>query len=283
LRLYGFYQPLRDVKPRHHFRFACLNPYFYKVRHALFILFWLIGSLLTIRSACAQNRVVVGRVLDADTRQGVDRSTMTNKRTLQRARTNTAGRWLLNAQPGDSLILTSLTHGRTGIRWTNADTEPIIIVGRIAEEDIRTIQLVEVQVRAKHEEQLKRELADILAEPKAIKGISGDKVLDYAANGSVISLLYDAFSREAKSRRKAVIINQEHRRHLLADYRLRQTVIAATDLTDDRIEQFMTFCNFDDEILLRATDYDLINIVQTQAKNFARNPHRPSGIKPEPK
>jgi hypothetical protein len=251
---------------------------------------WLgLGLLLgPVGSGLAQNRVVVGRVLDGQTRQGVDRSTVTNKRTGQRARTNPAGRWLLQAQPGDSLILTSLTHDRAGLRWAGGPAEPILLARRLSEEDIRTVQLAEVEVRGKNEEQLKRELQQVLAEPTAIKGLSGGQVLDYAAGGSVISLLYEAFSRQAKSRRKAVIINQEHRRHLLADYRLRQTIVQVTKLVDDQIEQFILFCNFDDDYLLRASDYELINRVQQLQTAFLANPRQPlnagnSGIRPDPK
>lgn len=250
---------------------------------------WIVLGLLgPMSGVVAQNRVVVGRVLDQQTRQGVDRSTMTNKRTGQRARTNEAGRWLLQAQMGDSLILTSLTHGRAGLRWNGSPGEPILLVNRMSEEDIRTIQLAEVEVRGKNEEQLKYELQQILAEKKALKGLSGNEVLNDLAGGSVISLLYDAFSRQAKSKRKAVIINQEHRRHLLADYRLRQTIIRATTLMDDQIEQFINFCNFDDDYLLRVTDYDLIHQVQQLQPTFLANPNRPlnaghSGIQPDPK
>jgi hypothetical protein len=259
------------------------------VKNVIAFSVWMLLTLSGLAGeTTAQSRIVVGRVLDQQTQQGVDRSTMTNKRTGQRARTNPAGRWLLQAQPGDSLILTSLTHGRAGLRWTGSTAEPVLLVNRISDEDIRTVQLAEVEVRGKNEEQLKRELQQILAEPTARKGLSGGQVFDYAANGSVISLLYEAFSRQAKSRRKAVIINQEHRRHLLAEYRLRQTIGQATTILGDQVDRFMLFCDFDDDYLLRATDYDLINRVQQLQKSFVANPNRPlnaghSGIRAEPK
>ncbi len=251
-------------------------------------LWLLIGLLGSAVPTLAQNRVVVGRVLDQQTQQGVDRSTMTNKRTGQRARTNAAGRWLLQAQPGDSLILTSTNYGRGGLRWEGGGTEPILLVNRLSEEDIRTIQLAEVEVRGKNEEQLKHELELVLAERKAPKGVTTEEVLTDLANGSVISLLYDAFSRQAKSKRKAVIVNQEHRRHMLADYRLRQAIVRVTTLVDDQIERFIVFCNFDDDYLLRVSDYDLIYQLQQLQPVFLSNPNRPvnaghSGIQPDPK
>lgn len=233
-----------------------------------------------ITPAQAQGRYVVGMVLDQSIQSGVDRVFVTNKRTMQRVRTNTAGRFFITALPNDSLIATSQTHFRMGIRWDGSDN-PVIVISKLPYTVDRTYDLAEVTVKAKRYEEVKREIQQLLAEPTASRNVTGEQAFDRVADGAGITLLYEMFSKEAKGRRKAAVLSQEYRRQRLATERMRLLVDQATDLKGADVDYFVEFCDFTDEDVLQASDYDLINGIQRRLTLY-KSGRRSSGIKADP-
>ncbi|WP_027302787.1 hypothetical protein [Rudanella lutea] len=236
--------------------------------------------LIGFSPARAQGRYVVGMVFDQANQVGVNQVTVTNKRTLQRVRTNTAGRFFITALPGDSLIATSQTHARAGIRWDGSD-KPVITVNKLPYTIDRSYDLAEVTVKAKRYEEVKREIQQLLAEPVASRTVTGEQAFDRLADGAGVTLLYEMFSKEAKGRRKAAVLAQEYRRQKLANERMRLLVDQATDLKGSEVDQFIDFCDFVDDDVLQATDYDLIRAIQTRHKLF-RSGRRSLRISPDP-
>jgi hypothetical protein len=234
------------------------------MRGFYFLICWLLIGLIMPKTSLAQGRYMVGTAIDAATGRGIDRATVVNQRTRQRARTNVTGRFFLTALPGDSLILTSYTHNRTGIKWDGADN-PMVVCNRQPIPTDRIIELDEVTVTAKRYEEVKEEIRKLLNEPTASAKVTGEQVFDRLADGAGLTLMYEAWSKRAKSDRKAGVVMQEYRRHTLAMERLRIIVDQATRYTGDEADRFMTFCNFDDDFLLRTSDYDLIwNVLESQ-------------------
>lgn len=231
--------------------------------------------------ARAQGRYVVGTVVDQTTTKGVDRATVVNQRTRQRARTNAAGRFFLTAQPGDSLVLASQLYSRTGIRYDGSEN-PQIVAKALPPMPYRVVDLAEVTVTAKRYEEVKREIQQVLAEPTASTKVTGDQAFDRLADGAGVTLLYEMFGKRPKSDRKAYVIMQQDRRHALALERFRLLVDQATDLKGEDVDRFFDFCDFDDEFLLRASDYDLINTIQQLRTRYRNGFNRPSRISPEP-
>ncbi len=246
--------------------------------------FFFILSLLLLHSgvAHAQGRYVVGMALDQADQKGVDRVTVTNKRTLQKVRTNSVGRFFITALPGDSLIASSQAHFRVGIRWDGSEN-PVIIIGKLPYTlDVsRTYDLNEVTVKAKRYEQVKQEIQVLLAEPVASRNVTGEQAFDRMADGAGITLLYEVFSKEAKGRRKAAVLSQEYRRQKLAMERMRLLVDQATDIKGADADQFIEFCDFADEDVLRATDYDMIRAIQRRLILF-KSGRRSSRLKEDP-
>lgn len=197
---------------------------------------------------------VVGKALDDSTGQGVDNATVTNPRTKQVGRTNRLGAFYLVVKPGDSIVVSSITHGRRGIRWDGTAREPVVRMHRVLPDEV-AIELPGVTVRGKREEQIRQELQQILSEPQARKGLSEDEILGLAQ--SPITLLYELFSKQAKSRRKAAVLSQQYRRHRLAEYRLDLVVEQATPLWGEESERFKKYLNFSDEHVLLASEYEL--------------------------
>ena len=231
--------------------------------------------------AWAQGKYVIGTVVDQTTSKAVDRATVVNQRTSQRARTNAAGRFFLTVQPGDSLILTSQLHARIGIRYDGSEN-PTIVARALPPMPYRVIDLAEVTVTAKRYEEVKREIEQILAEPTASRKVTGEQAFDRLADGAGVTLLYEMFGRRPKSDRKAYVIIQQDRRHALALERLRLLIDQATDLNGDDVDRFVDFCELDDEFLLQATDYDLINTIQQLRNRFRQGFNRPGRLQPDP-
>ncbi|MFN8355632.1 MAG: hypothetical protein U0Y10_14340 [Spirosomataceae bacterium] len=200
----------------------------------------------------AQSKYLVGSVLDERSGKGVEGAIVTNQRTKQMTRTTAEGKFLLWAAANDSILVSSLTHGRLGIRWDGTTKNPLILVKEQA------IALQEVSIISKKPGTVNKEIQQLLNERKASLKLSGEEVLDYAAGGSVISLLYDMFSKEGKSRRKLAVLLQQERREKLINFRFNpQTVAQITKLKWYEVESFMYFCSFTDDFVLRSTDYEL--------------------------
>jgi hypothetical protein len=231
--------------------------------------------------AQAQGKYVIGTVIDQTTNKAVDRATVVNQRTRQRARTNATGRFFLTLQPGDSLILTSQVYSRVGIRYDGSDN-PTIVAKALPPMPYRVVDLAEVTVTAKRYEEVKREIQQILAEPTASKKVTGEQAFDRLADGAGVTLLYEMFGKRPKSDRKAYVIMQQDRRHALALERFRLLVDQATDLKGEDVDRFLDFCELDDEFLLKSEDYDLINTIQQLRNRFRYGFNRPSRISADP-
>lgn len=246
------------------------------------LLFVCLASLLGWSgSAWAQGKYVIGTVVDQTTKQGVDRATVINKRTRQRARTNATGRFFLTLQPGDSLILTSQLYTRTGILYDGTDN-PTIVARALPPMPYRVVDLAEVTVTAKRYEEVKREIKQILDEPTASKKVTGEQAFDRLADGAGVTLLYEMFAKRPKTDRKAYYIMQQDRRHALAVERFRLLVEQSTTLKPDEVDRFFDFCDLDDDYLLKAEDYDLINTIQQLRNRYRNGFNRPSRISSDP-
>jgi hypothetical protein len=222
-----------------------------KVR--VLIPFFIFYFFIFVQQATAQSqrKYIVGRVVDPENLKGVDRASVMNMSTRHLVKTNESGRFSILAGEGDSLIVTSLTHGRNGISYDGTMNEPVIYSRKL----IKAIELPEVKIRGKREEQLEKEIREILAEPERTTKLSGDRAMELIQ--SPISLLYEAFSRRAKSDRKVLVLMQQDRRRKLAEFRQSMIAGRATNLRGDELERFMTFCDFREDFLLTSSEYQL--------------------------
>jgi hypothetical protein len=231
--------------------------------------------------AWAQGKYVIGTVVDQTSQKGVDKVTVINQRTRQRARTNSTGRFLLTILTGDSLILTSQLYNRTGIRYDGSDN-PTITALALPPMPYRVVELAEVTVTGKRYEEVKREIQQLLDEPVASKKVTGEQAFDRLADGAGVTLLYELFAKRPKSDRKAYYIMQQDRRHALALERFRLLVEQSTNLKADEIDRFFDFCDLDDEFLLKSQDYDLINTIQQLRNRYRDGFNRPSKLSSDP-
>jgi hypothetical protein len=252
------------------------------MRHCSLLLFILLASFISLpETAWAQGKYVIGTVVDQTTQKAVDRVTVVNQRTRQRARTNTTGRYFLTVQPGDSLIITSQLYVRTGIRYDGSEN-PTIVARALPPMPYRVVELSEVTVTGKRYEEVKREIQELLDEPVASKKVTGEQAFDRIADGAGVTLLYELFGKRPKSDRKAYYIIQQDRRHALALERFRLLTEQATDLKAADVDRFFDFCDLDDDFLLKSEDYDLINTIQQLRNRYRDGVNRPSRLSPDP-
>ena len=221
-----------------------------------------VAAYFLLLVANAQRRYIVGRVIDPETLRGVDRASVMNLSTKHIVKTNTSGLFSILTGRGDSLIVTSLTHGRNGIEWDGFTEEPTIYSRRL----MKAIELPEVKIKTKRDEQLEQEIREILAEPERTTKLGGDRTLELIQ--SPISLLYEAFSRRAKSDRKVLVLMQQDRRRKLAEYRLSMIAGRATDYRGNELEKFMYFCNFKQDFLLTSSEYELTYEILAAQKQY---------------
>jgi hypothetical protein len=199
----------------------------------------------------AQKGYVLGKVLDVTTKEGVNLATITNLKTRDMTRTNKQGVFFLDASVGDSIEIASLTHTRGAFRWDGTAEEIIVQLKKLD----KAIELPEVKVTSKREQQLEKEIKQVLAEPEARKNLSLGEAISMAQ--SPISLLYELFSKSAKEDRKVAMLMQEKRRRDLAEYRFGMIAGQATELSGDGLIRFRYFCDFSEEFMLLSSDYDL--------------------------
>lgn len=215
-------------------------------------LFFILSLLLasTQYDALAQRKFVLGKVLDNKTQKGLTGLSVSNQQTKQTTRTNDQGVFFLWASAGDSLIMTSLEYGRMGMIWDGQNREPVMSAKKQA------IALQEVTITSKRSEKIDKEIEAFLAEPKASKNMTGEEI--FAMVSSPVSLLYEMFSKEGKSRRRLAVTIQKDRKTDYANMRFNPQLVARmTNLKGQEIDKFMTFCSFSEDFILQASDYEL--------------------------
>ena len=231
------------------------------------VFFALLLLIITQFGTLAQvPRFVIGKVLDQETGKGVNNASVINPRTQAMGRTNSLGAFYIEVKPGDSVVVISPSHGRVAMKWDGVTKEPQLVMKRQLSDDV--INLPTLTVRGKREAEIRKELAQILSEPEARKGLSGEEIFSLAQ--SPVTLLYELFSKQARSHRKAVMISQQHRKRMLANYRVELITQRATDLQGEAIETFRDYCNFNDDFVLQAAEYDLTFAVLQRYKQYAR-------------
>jgi hypothetical protein len=232
-----------------------------------FIIHLLISICASSTAFSQTPKFIIGKVLDQENGRGVNNATVLNPRTQAIGRTNTTGAFYLNVAPGDSVIVMSPSHGRAGLKWDGRTRDPQLIMKRQLADDV--INLPTLTVRAKREAEVRRELEQILREPEVRKNLSGEEIFSLAQ--SPVTLLYELFSKQARAHRKAAVISQQHRKRMLANFRVDLIAQRATDLpTSEAIELFREYCNFNDDFVLQASEYDLTFALLQRYKQYSR-------------
>lgn len=228
------------------------------------------AMVLNFCNAFSQSKVeVVGLVIDKETKEPIPFVHIYTPSLSQGTATNEQGTFLININPLDTLIFSSV--GFDKYRFTLTPSEIRNRYEITIELNFKTYQLETVNVTAfKNYESFKKAIVDLNV-PNEMKGFKLNIPSDgiYQKNGnstltpdisitSPISALYNAFSKEAKEKRKLVSYRKESSEQRIIDARYNIEVVKRlTNLNDDGAKRFMEWCKFEDDYILKASEYDL--------------------------
>lgn len=206
----------------------------------------------------------MGKVLDAQTGKPIDMISVKNIRTSAATKTNNKGAFFLMTFAKDSLEFSSIGYKSVRMMFDKVVKDTLVYIKQEA------VQLKEVTVLGKRDATLKKEIEVLLNEPERSKKFTLEDASQYAGVGggslniSPISMLYDAFSKEGKSKRKLRYDMQQDRIAYYATFRFNRIASFSTKLTGKELEDFRDFCRFDSHYILSATDYELTyNILES--------------------
>lgn len=218
-----------------------------------------VGILLWACSVAGQNRLVTGVVMEDSTQKPINLATVVNLRTQQITKTNRQGTFLITARTGDALKITCATCPEVRVAVDSSGEDILVRISNVI--PIDGVLLDEVVVRGKTEAQIRKEIKEFLEEPVMRKNLSGDQLLDLAGTSSV-ELLYQLFSKRAKSLRKLAVEQQKYRKEKLAEYRYNKSYLAEiTKLSGEDLDFFTRYAAVPPDFAICATEYELLRHV----------------------
>jgi hypothetical protein len=180
------------------------------------------------------------------------------------------GHFELSLRTSDTLIFSSVGY-ETKIIAFSADGERRLREMKI-ELHPKTYQLDPVQVTAHPTiEQFKQDVLKLELEekekfklnvPKGARlppeGPNDVNLNPTIAIGGAIGALYDALSREGKEKRKIEAMRERALDFREVDYRYNVDVVRrVTNLDEERAKRFMEWCKFEDEFILKSSEYEI--------------------------
>ncbi len=215
----------------------------------------------------AQKIYVMGKVLDKKTKQAIDLVSVKNIRTQGGTKTNKKGDFFLPSYLLDSIEFSSIGYKTVRHAFKKVVKDTVLYL------DQEAIQLQEVVILGKNDQKLQSEINELLAEPERSKKFSLQDAGGYAgvSGGSLtfspITMLYDAFSKEGKSKRRLAFDIQQDRRVYYATFRFNRIAGFSTKLSGEALEKFRDFSLLSNDYILTASDYDLTySILQSWKK-----------------
>ncbi len=236
---------------------------FSRILNKLFITLLLCFTALTGRLYAQPDNITVhGKAVNTQGMGGLYQVIVINQRTSTGLLADPNGHFTINALKTDTILVSASGYGVKKICFRDSLLQREYNV-KIVLDSIH-YSLAEVKVyptkNLREIEDERHKLGDI---PKT------DKFQDINALSSPIEYLYERFSRLEQSKRKvAKLEDEEARRQVLKDLfhvYIRHDII---NLTDAEFENFIDYCNFTDNFIKTATDYDLVMAIKTRYEQF---------------
>lgn len=217
----------------------------------------------------AQQEPLGGLVFDKDTKQRLNRVSITNLRTNQTVYNNSKGEFAIAVQAGDKLVSKLNNYKTDTLKITN-QTALIIYLQRLA------IPLPEVlfkdsvlQAKAKYEETKKAfNQAVRLGNNKDILNISNGNV------GLGIDAIWSAFSKEGKNARRLIeIMERDYQNNMIDQIFNKDLVTRVTGLKGDKLLIFMLNFRPSYTFVMQSNEYALVSFVKQAYMRFKMTPN----------
>ena len=214
----------------------------------------------------AQNYIIIDGYVTNISGQPLSKAHVQNITKKLGTITDNSGEFKIIASPNDSMFVSSIGFKTYKVRVPNNLPYKVLNIKIILITD--TIMLKEFTVR---DYPPTYELFKKAFVPLKLKEIPNKmlftKIVDkqYNPKGGIvmpgpISLIYEAFSKDAKNRRKlAALVYQDNLREIVYDKVPKQVLINAYHFKDEsELEQFLEFCQIPEELILNGSAYQLI-------------------------
>ncbi len=231
--------------------------------------------------------LIAGYVFEEETSESIPYVNIFVKQTRRGTISDTSGFFILKARLNDTIIFSTITHERKTAVVTEdlrESPDPLIVFL-----NPRTYQLRSVDIIAlRRYEQLKYEVVNMkLPDDGFVYAIKNFPIrpvdIDYHSRAGVsdfgfvfspITALYDAFSKEGRERRKLEELLEQDRRRELIENRINTRKIASiTKLSEAEAQNFLNWCNFSVEFILKINDYELIRLIMHRFEQYTRTYH----------
>jgi hypothetical protein len=231
--------------------------------------------------------LIAGYVFEEASSESLSYVNIYVKQTRRGTISDTSGFFILKARLNDTIIFSTITHERkTAVVTENLreSADPLIVFL-----EPRTYQLRSVDIIAlRRYEQLKYEVINMKLPDDgfvyAIKNFPSRPVdIDYHSRAGVsdfgfvfspITALYDAFSKEGREKRKLEELLEQDRKRGLIESRISVRKIGSiTNLNEAEARQFLEWCNFSVEFILKINDYELIRLIMHRFEQYRRTSH----------
>ena len=264
--------------------FSNFATYLVPMRRVLLTSFSVLIVLMVFPQAGVRNPLLIeGKIVD-EKRNPVSYVNIYIKSSLKGTMGDYYGDYKIGAFPGDTITFSAVSFRKTSFIVPRDMDATAYALDVILEAD--TVGLKEVVIypwpstyKAFKEDFLELEVEDPIANldlylpsPKELKALSytsgiPGQIRLYSGSGPV-SLLYDAFSKEAKSRKAYGEVLRKEK----ADNRYNKIVVSQiTGLKDDQeIREFMKFCALDVRFILDASDYELYLAIRNCYAEYAQ-------------
>lgn len=222
----------------------------------------IIVALMLSLSAFSQ-RIFSGRIVDADTKDAVVKAYVENSSRHLSSETNQTGNFEIYAEPGDTLVFSSL-----GYYWAkHIVTNESNLIFHLAPQ-VYEIGTVLKLFPYNYDELTRRVLAmkpvedtfklNLEHEPFQQVNTHQAGQLNYTIDGA-LTALYNATNRHARNAVKAAELLNNKENILIINKKFNKAMVKEiTNIPDEYFDRFITFCNFTDDFIVKTSDFQII-------------------------
>jgi hypothetical protein len=107
--------------------------------------------------------------------------------------------------------------------------------------------------------------------PNKVPQLLDPKLVSATGSGIGISItyFYNIFSKEVKSQKKLIGLQQEQKEQVVINQKFnRELVHRLTGLNGDEITEFINFCDLSHMFLFNATDYEIVEVIHDKLEEY---------------
>jgi hypothetical protein len=239
----------------------------------LCITFVLISSKSYAQSEEKKPQVIKGKVINSEDTTAAAFIHVINQNMRKVTNTDEEGRFNIYAEEGDTLIFSGVQYVQDTLVLTPLpDQEKIIAIAlqptTLVMDEVEINELPPLDVFKRQVLNYRPEKEERIHIPGSYNGPR--KEHDFGKGGP-FSLIAGMFSKEVKEFRKMKRIREREGRNAIIEQKYnRQFISRVTELEGKRLDEFMVFCNFDEDFLYSSNEYEIILAIQEKLEEFEK-------------